>query len=310
MKKFMFSIVVFLLLIFALTIYPTYRSDMAYARQRVESGSELLMTNKGLIEYAISGHGTPVLMIHGAGGGYDQGLFMGKAFLGDGYQLISISRFGYLRSPFLQDSTVESQAALYAALLDYLGIEQVIVVGVSAGGPSAMQFALDYPDRSKGLVLISAVSMYMGDHIPLSTKIINAIQSSDLAYWATLKMFRAQFFEMVGVSQEIYEQLSLDKKQLADEMLNIMHPMSPRLPGNLHEANIKPLSGEAMEGILTPTIVFHAKDDMLVGYEHAEHVHSHIKHSKLTAFEQGGHGLIGEIDTIQGLIAYFFNYQY
>ncbi len=39
------------------------------------------------------------------------------------------------------------------ALLDGLNIDEAVVVGTSVGGMVAMQFALDYPNRVKGLVL-------------------------------------------------------------------------------------------------------------------------------------------------------------
>lgn len=230
---------------------------------------------------------------------------MGKTYLGEGYTFISVSRFGYLRSPFLPESTVENQAALYANLLDHLGINEVIILGVSAGGPSAIQFAHDYPDRSSALILVSAVSLFMGDEIPLSTKIINTIQKSDFAYWLVLKMFRFQFMEMIGISRETYSALSPEDKKFADEMLEFMHPMSPRRPGNIHEAKIRPLSDKAMGEISVPTMVIHAKDDILVGYEHAEFIHQNIKHSEIMSFDSGGHGLASELKTINKQIEDF-----
>lgn len=290
-------------------MYINYYYDINNAYKRVSDESNVLVTENGKIEYGIDGEGTPVLLIHGAGGGYDQGLLMGRAFLGDEYNFISVSRFGYLGSPLPDDATLEKQALLYAELLDYLNIDKVIVLGVSAGGPSALQFVNDYPEKSSSLILVSAVSMFMGDEIPLSTKIVNTIQKSDFAYWLVLKVFRTQFMELIGISQDTYNSLNSDEKELADQMLEFMHPMSPRRPGNIHEAEIRPLSGEAMSKIEVPTIILHAKDDMLVNYEHAEYYHNNIINSDLISFESGGHGMISELDTIQIKIKSFI-YKY
>ncbi len=54
--------------------YARYRHDLAQARARVLTGSQIAETRGGLIEYAILGDDPPVLIVHGAGGGFDQGL--------------------------------------------------------------------------------------------------------------------------------------------------------------------------------------------------------------------------------------------
>ncbi len=45
-----------------------------------------------------------------------------------------------------------------AGLLDHLGIETVHALGSSAGGPIAMQFALDFPDRTDSLILVNTMT--------------------------------------------------------------------------------------------------------------------------------------------------------
>jgi 2-hydroxy-6-oxonona-2,4-dienedioate hydrolase len=44
------------------------------------------------------------------------------------------------------------QADAYAQLLDSLGIVKVVVVGISAGAWSSMQFAIRYPDRHQKVI--------------------------------------------------------------------------------------------------------------------------------------------------------------
>ena len=129
------AVVLLLLSVFAIT-YARFRAEISGARKKVLAGSEILKTDHGDIEYTAKGEGPPVLVLHGAGGGYDQGLLLpGRTIFGDSFKLISVSRFGYLRSPIPEDSSVEAQAALYAILLDHLKVEKAIVVGGSAGGP-------------------------------------------------------------------------------------------------------------------------------------------------------------------------------
>jgi len=89
-----------------------------------------------------------------AGGGYDQGLWIARDSLGEGFRIIAPSRFGYLRTPLPQDASPAAQADAYACLLDALNISKVAVMGISAGASSSMQFALRYPERTSSLVLI------------------------------------------------------------------------------------------------------------------------------------------------------------
>lgn len=48
-------------------------------------------------------------------------------------------------------------------LLNYLGIERAVLVGVSVGGLTALQTALDYPERVKALVLCDTSAKIGGD---------------------------------------------------------------------------------------------------------------------------------------------------
>jgi hypothetical protein len=61
-----------------LAIYASYNSEVGTAREQVLAGSKVIETARGPIEYTTYGQGSPVLVIHGAGGGYDQGLVTAK----------------------------------------------------------------------------------------------------------------------------------------------------------------------------------------------------------------------------------------
>jgi pimeloyl-ACP methyl ester carboxylesterase len=79
----------------------------------------------GPIGYAVAGEGPPVLVIHGAGGEFDQALDFAEMPLQSGFRVIAPSRFGYLRSPLAADASPEAQADAYACLLDYFQVRTV-----------------------------------------------------------------------------------------------------------------------------------------------------------------------------------------
>jgi 2-hydroxy-6-oxonona-2,4-dienedioate hydrolase len=94
-----FAIAGALLAGFGVLVYSKYSRDIRAARTRISSGSKLVDTPCGPIEYAEAGNGPPVLVIHGAGGGFDQGLELAQPLIDAGFRVIAVSRFGYLRTP-------------------------------------------------------------------------------------------------------------------------------------------------------------------------------------------------------------------
>ncbi|WP_255335855.1 alpha/beta fold hydrolase [Methanosarcina sp. KYL-1] len=295
-------------ILIALT-YPNYHDTMTEAQKQLLANSNILETEYGDIEYSVMGEGTPVILLHGAGGGYDQGLWLGKVFFGDGYKFISVSRYGYLRSSIPENASIESQAAAYETLLDNLSIDKAIVVGASAGGPSATQFANDYPDRCSALVLVSAVSMgpAPGDKDPLYVGIIHTIQQSDYAYWLFTRFFQATILDLMGIPTEVYEAFNPEQKELAQEMLDIMHPMSQRYEGTVNDEKMIEFYTVPAGNLRAPTLIIHAKDDALVSYEHAENAHNKISQSQLVLYDTGGHGMLSQMNSTRVLVKDFLN---
>lgn len=72
----------------------------------------------------------PLLMIHGSGGGHDQGMAFARPFSSEGMRVIAVSRFGYLGAPLPADASPAAQADANICLLDALGVDRAAVIGV------------------------------------------------------------------------------------------------------------------------------------------------------------------------------------
>lgn len=122
--------------------------DVGGFRQHViELGGDAAMTN-----------GPPVVVLHGAGANLqDMNLALGQR-LAARHRVILVDRpgFGFSARIAGDCSSPASQASVLRDLFDKLGIDRAIVVGHSWGGALALTFALDFPDRAAGLVLIAA----------------------------------------------------------------------------------------------------------------------------------------------------------
>ena len=89
--------------------YRAYSHDLYVMRERVSTGSQIVQTRYGPMEYSVEGDGPPVLVVHGAGGGYDQGILIAHAYGGGGFRWIVPSRFGYLRTPLPADASTTAR---------------------------------------------------------------------------------------------------------------------------------------------------------------------------------------------------------
>jgi pimeloyl-ACP methyl ester carboxylesterase len=99
----------------------------------------------------------PVVLLHGAGANLeDMNLALGEQ-LAARYRVILIDRpgMGFSARPERDGSSPTFQAGVLRELLDRLGIDRAILVGHSWGGTLALTFALDFPQRAAGLVLIA-----------------------------------------------------------------------------------------------------------------------------------------------------------
>ena len=125
-----------------------FHEARAQADTRLFGQSTVIDTSAGVLEFAEAGDGPPLMMIHGTGGGFDQGLLFGAALREHGFRIVAPSRFGYLRSAFPDDASPAHQADVLVELLDQLGIDRLPVVGgsagalMAAGSPCAIRIAV------------------------------------------------------------------------------------------------------------------------------------------------------------------------
>lgn len=269
-----------------------YVREMRGARERIRGKSTIVPSPFGDIEYTEHGSGPTVLVIHGSGGGFDQGELVAEAVLEEGFHRITPSRFGYLRSTFHDGATFDDQAHAYAYLLDELGIGSVAVVALSHGGPSALLFAALYPERVSSLTLLSAgvASSASEDQAEANQKgdMLTTIFKYDPLYWAATKLFRSKLLGLMGVDKTIVSGLTPEQRTLVDQVIDYMNPVSPRSAGVAFD-NSATMPNERIAAIKVPTLVIHATDDALQLYHNAEFAISTIPDASLVRFERGGH---------------------
>jgi 2-hydroxy-6-oxonona-2,4-dienedioate hydrolase len=292
-------------------MWSTYESDMRTAREALSDRSKIAHTAVGPIEYADAGAGRPLLTIHGAGGGFDRGLDNGVAMMGQGFRLISPSRFGYLRTPVPPDASPSSQAHAHIALLDALDIEKAIILGVSAGTRSALELGLRHPERVSALILVVPATYFPGmtsldterkADFPLILWLVN--NGADLAWWTLEHVAPNALIRFVGVPPEVVRAAAPEDQEAVIQMVRSIEPLSKRFAGIKIDSQ-PDLVPRSLETINVPTLIITARDDLFNTYPSAEYTASQIPGAKLIVYDEGGHLLVGHGEKVRTAIAAF-----
>ncbi len=248
---------------------PSSGSSMGSASIVTACEPLLAQTSHGLVEYAAYGEGPAMLALHGGMGGYDQGLILARAALGatnSTFRVLSVSRPGYLGTPLDARVSPQMQADLYAALLDRLGISTAFVVAVSAGGPSALEFALRHPSCCAGLILISACTGHLEVPREVTSRLPFIKLLARMPWLAAFVRWNAERNPARSAAHSIRDKALLTRTfahpeagPLARELQSSgLTSLARRLPGTLNDmAQLSSMASIPVEGMERPMLVIH-----------------------------------------------------
>lgn len=288
-----------------------FREARRQAGSRLFGQASVIDSSAGALECAIAGNGPPLMMIHGTGGGFDQGLLFAAKLRERGFRIIAPSRFGYLGSAFPDDASPMHQADVLVELLDHLGIERLPVLGGSAGALSAAEFALRHPDRCSHLgLLVPAANLMNRDPVEFTTMqrlAVGAVLGSDFAFWALSRMAPGQMIRtLLATDPALLDSVSADERQRAHAILDQIFPISRKIDGLRTDGFwASTPSPTAYDRISVPTIILSCEDDLFGTAATARRLAERMPGAALTVFPTGGHIWLGHDDDMADLIASF-----
>lgn len=257
-------------------------------------------TPRGAIEHIDRGAGRAVLALHGGMGGCDQSWLLARALFGDlfGFRVVAPSRPGYLGTKLAVGAAPEQQADAYAALLDALKIDRAIVAAVSAGGPSALQFALRHPARCAALILVSTATgrFDVRPDIKSRMKVMRVLaRIPGVPSLLRRKVLRDPHAAAARAIRNAATRVRTLADPEAGGMLlslqaGVMTRLSARLPGTVNDTGLfEHLSDFPFERIAAPTLVIHGTADDVVPFNHARAAATQIPGAELLEIEGGEH---------------------
>jgi pimeloyl-ACP methyl ester carboxylesterase len=247
----------------------------------------------GTLEYRLEGEGDQtILLLHGTPGTHAH--LDVEVFIEAGFQVLIVSRPGYMRSSLNSWNTPEAQASAYRELLDYLGLGDIVVLGISGGGPSALQMALRHPDRVKALVMYGAVSQAIEFAAP---QLANRLTNTEFGLWLA--------FTWVAKRGD-----DPDNTKIASLYLQTFFPIQSVWDGLENDLrNMEKLPVFDLTNMEVPVLVMHGTDDRIVLFSHGHFVASTAPNATLVRLENATHdGLVTNFDSdMQSVIDWLGN---
>jgi len=234
--------------------------------------------------YEIHGKGFPLVLVEGLGVATwiweKQIPEFSRHFMTISYDNRGVGRSAKPAGPY----SISMLTADLLALLDYLHLNKIHLLGLSMGGLIAQEFALAHPGRVERLVL-AATTHGGSSHIPMAAKTLQMLlESSGNSRAAVRKRLSLAY------SDEFMEK---------DEMNHLIDlRMADPQPREAFLAQAQ--AGAAfdrskdVQRISAPTLILSSTGDLIVPYQNAKLLANKIPNSKLIIYNKFGHQFLVE----------------
>jgi len=248
----------------------------------------------GVVEYRFDQRDSATVVIF-HGGHMRAGLALGEdTFVDAGYSVLVPSRPGYGRTPLSTGKTTSGFADVTRSLCEQLGITSVAaVVGISAGGPTALATAARHRDLVERVVLQSAVGPlpWPDRRTRVAARLAFAPATERITWSAVRAMMRT--VPEIGLRALLADLSTLPARQVvsalsAEDRSTLIDLFSRMRSGHGFLNDLATLPGSAGE-VTQPTLVIASRNDGSVPFAHAEAIAATIQHSRLTESNADSH---------------------
>jgi pimeloyl-ACP methyl ester carboxylesterase len=260
------------------------------------------------LEYADLGDssGRPVVYFHGTPATAGMGAVVADAARTNGVRLVALSRPGYGASTTSAPG-LTSVAGDAVDLADQLGIDEVVAMGTSGGGPYALALAALAPDRVSSVAVLGGP----GSHAEVSPedldesdlRAIELLAAGDVdgASAIMLEWSERFFGPMQAMSDEEFHAALGETRPPGENWLEGHPDLLPVFEADFHRAiasfdgfvrdNLSWLGAWDFElgQVTAPVRLVHGADDRMVSAKHGQWLHERLPNSE-THVVPGGHG--------------------
>lgn len=231
------------------------------------------------------GEGQPLIILHGLFGSLDNWMTLAKKWASD-FEVYLVDQRNHGQSPHDSAFNYSLMAEDLKELIEQEGIKNPIVLGHSMGGKTAMEFAVNYPEKLAKLIVVDIAPVkYQVHHYT----IIDALSSIDLAELkgrkeADLKL--AEKIEEFGVRQFLLKNLYWKEKEQLAWRFNLEVLAKEIIP--ISEFSISPKRFEK------PTLFIKGERSDYIKEEHRGKIEEKFPQYSLKTIEGAGHWVHAE----------------
>lgn len=289
----------------------TSLSDLNYfqwkknQKQSVVGKANIALTTKGEVEYLLQGEKGPVIAaMHGEPGNVFQCDYIFAGIRSPKFRYLAWSRPGYLGTPLNSGKTIKEQTELFLALLDFLEIDKVAVIGFSFGGLLAMNFAIRHGERTLAVILDASVAKRISYSRTFYRYMMNFFSFSDIGNWlssvfaciskkSSIKNLVKHYSilddnDTDDFLNDIYN--DDDMSQIVNNLMRSVMPFSLNAKGFRNDAKqYHHLDTMEFDKISAPALIIHGKKDAEVPFEHGEHLSKVIPNSEFVQLKKAMH---------------------
>lgn len=169
----------------------------------------------------IIGEGKPFLILHGFLGMSDNWKTLGKEFADSGYQVHLLDQRNHGRSPHSNEFNYLVMAKDIKEYCDLHNLGDIILLGHSMGGKTAMLAASLFPHVVEKLIVVDIAPKYYAPHHQQILKGLKAIDDASLTSRGEADELLQQYVDEVGVRMFLLKNLYWKTKEKLGLRMNL-----------------------------------------------------------------------------------------
>ncbi len=211
----------------------------------------------------------PVVLIHGAGGNHLHWPIQIRRL--PEYKVYALDLPGHGKSKGHGWQQISYYSEQVIAWMDEVGLHKAVLVGHSMGGAIALDMALQYPQRIRGLALVGT-----GANLPVNDTFLENT-SHETTFQSVVEMLTSWGFNL-GADPQLVQTA---RKQMLETRPTILHGDFAACA----DFDVR----DRLEEITCPTQVICGSEDKLTPIRHSQYLADHIVSAELAVIPDAGH---------------------